>query len=653
MKSFSKYLIPSLITSLLASAFVLVDGMFIGQAIGDVGLSAINVAWPITAFIQSIALAIGLSSGIYISTLNGRGEEDKAKKVKLTTVIIVIASSFIIGGLLLLLANPLLKLFGAEGQCLEYGNRYIKIILYGSLFQMLGSAMSPLLKNSGKVKIAMAASIASLVVNLVLDYLFILKLNYGLEGAAWASVIAIATSGLINLGFYIPEFKGVNFDKITIKNILIGIPAPFILNYSYSIIIIITNALCLHYGGDPAVAAYTLLSYVLYIINSFALGTADAIQPLFSYNYGAGNTKINRGLLKRCFIISISLIALASILIIIFNDGLAYLYNLSDVAKNYYYDGVYFYIIGFIFIAFQKVICSYFYSINEYKKANILIISEPLVITPIVYLVFCLFIKLNGIWIGFMLIQIILLIIGALFLYDSFFKETKYKALLIDIDDTILDFISSEYYALEKAFNEFGIEYNNYSLNIYLKVNTSYWLKFEKKECTYEDIFTNRWIEFFKSIGKEPIKGANDVYFKYLSTSSIILPNALKALKKLSKQYDIYYITNGNNLVQHNRIYNTPIEGYAKKVYISELIGYNKPDKAYFDYVLNDTGLKKEDVIVIGDSLSSDMLGAKNSEMASIWINSKGKTSDWYKNPETKSLYDAIKIIRKLSVKRN
>ena len=93
MKSFTKYLIPSLITSLLSSAFVLVDGMFIGQAIGDVGLAANNVAWPITALLQSIALAIGLSSGIYISTLIRQNEENKAQSVKLTTIIILLMFS--------------------------------------------------------------------------------------------------------------------------------------------------------------------------------------------------------------------------------------------------------------------------------------------------------------------------------------------------------------------------------------------------------------------------------------------------------------------------------------------------------------------------------------------------------------------------------
>jgi YjjG family noncanonical pyrimidine nucleotidase len=283
----------------------------------------------------------------------------------------------------------------------------------------------------------------------------------------------------------------------------------------------------------------------------------------------------------------------------------------------------------------------------------LLILLEPLIITPLAYLVFCLLFKLTGLWISFTIIQIILLIIGVFLLKKSFFKETKYKALLIDVDDTILDFIASEYYALEKAFNESGVEYNEESLNNYLKINTSYWHKFELKECSYDDIFNNRWIEFFSSINKEPVEGANDVYFKYLSTSSIILPNALKALKRLSYDYDIYYVTNGNNFVQHNRIYNTPIERFAKEVFISELIGYNKPEKKYFDYVLEHTGLKNDEVIVIGDSLSSDMLGAKNANMASIWINSKGKKSDWYTGFEAISLYDAQKIIRKLSNNRN
>ncbi|MBQ9124953.1 MAG: MATE family efflux transporter [Acholeplasmatales bacterium] len=410
-KSFIRYLIPSVIASLFLSTYCLIDGIFIGQKIGDLGLSAINLAWPITSFLQSIGIGLGLSAGIYISRLYGKKEEEKANKVKLTAIIIITITALLLSLIFFIFSKDLLKLFGAKNDTLEYAYDYLKIILFGSIFQMLGCGIAPLLKNSGKVKIAMVGSISSIVINIFLDYIFIYELNMGLEGAALASVIGLASAVLICIIPYSKEFKGIIINKEVFKEIFLGMLAPFILNYSCSIIIIITNLKCLEYGGDEAVAAYTLLSYLLSIIASATTGVGDAIQPLFSYNHSSKNFNENKIMLKKCILISTILSALIVLIFYLFDNQLSDLYNLSTTASKYYNEGLLYYLIGFILLSNIRVLSSYLYSINEKVYANIITLIEPILLTPLMYIILS-FMKLNGIWLSYTIIQLILIILA-------------------------------------------------------------------------------------------------------------------------------------------------------------------------------------------------------------------------------------------------
>ena len=415
MKSFRQYLIPSIIAQVFLSCYAIVDGIFIGYRMNDLGLAAINLAWPITAFIQGVGFALGISAGIYISRLKGLGEEERIKKLKSSILVYLFTVAIILGITFFFLKTPILRLFNAEGETLDAANRYITIILYGSIFQVMGCGMAPLIKNSGHVRIAMAASLLATLTNLILDYFLIFQFEFGLEGAAVASVIAQGVSFLICFIPYVKEMKGILFDKESLKEIFLGMLAPFILNYSYSIIIILTNALCEAYNGDAAVAAYTVLSYMLYVVSAIAQGTSDAIQPLFSYHSSKGESKIIYKYLYKCLIISLVLVLIFSVIFYFTKNPIGILYGLSNDGMNIYNEAILFYLFGFIFVAFSKVICSYLYSINSKILANILVLSEPFILTPLLYFIFVSNIGLIGLWISFLVIQFILVILAFIF----------------------------------------------------------------------------------------------------------------------------------------------------------------------------------------------------------------------------------------------
>ena len=421
-KKFIKYISVSVITSILINSYVIVDGMFIGQMIGDIGLSAINIAWPITAILQSFGIAFGISGGIYVT--RNKKANNGAKSAILITVLLF---SIAIASLLFLLEKPLLTLFGASGDTLNLSLEYLNIILIGAPFQLLGLALPQLLKNSNKIKIATCSSIVSIVVNFILDYVFIIALNMSLFGAALGSSIAMMASFIFSIIFYFKELGKPKFSKRLIKEFFLGASAPFILNYSYAFILILTNYLCVKYGGNEAVAAYTLLSYILYIVNATAQACGDGVQPLFSENsVKAYKAKDNNKMLLFSMLTSVILISILNMIFYVFKDELRALYNLSEMASNYFNDAIRFYLIGFIAISITKVACSYLYSINDKIKANILTIIEPIVLTPIMFLILCPSLELEGLWISFTIIQYILLFIALQLLYHSYKKEMDY-----------------------------------------------------------------------------------------------------------------------------------------------------------------------------------------------------------------------------------
>ena len=202
----------------------------------------------------------------------------------------------------------------------------------------------------------------------------------------------------------------------------------------------------------------------------------------------------------------------------------------------------------------------------------------------------------------------------------------NYKTILIDLDDTLLDFQKSEDVAIRTTIKTLGIEPTEDVVSAYKEINLKYWKMFERKEIEREALLIARFKEFCEllNITNKDFSLLNETYFHYLSSSPFEIDGAEEFLKKLSKEYDIYVITNGVKRVQTIRLSLVNITKYFKKVYISEEIGYQKPSVEFFDFVLNDLNItNKEEVLIIGDSLSSDIQGGINSGIDTMWYNPK------------------------------
>lgn len=208
------------------------------------------------------------------------------------------------------------------------------------------------------------------------------------------------------------------------------------------------------------------------------------------------------------------------------------------------------------------------------------------------------------------------------------------KYLLWDIDNTLLSFDLAERAAMTKGFDKFGLDIGDAkALEVYKNINDKYWKMLEKGEMTREEILTGRFEEFFDlydiAYDESLVNDFNLFYQEELGKQVFFNDSAEEVLHKLSKDYKQYAVTNGSKVAQSGKLKNSGLDKVFDGVFISEDLGYDKPSHEYFDLVFEGIGSNiKEEYILIGDSLTSDMLGSNNAGIRNIWYNPKDLDND-------------------------
>ena len=202
----------------------------------------------------------------------------------------------------------------------------------------------------------------------------------------------------------------------------------------------------------------------------------------------------------------------------------------------------------------------------------------------------------------------------------------KYTTLLFDADNTLMDFYAAEEAGIRNTCIAFGIDYTEETGRLYSAINDGFWKRFEKGEIKREEIKVGRFREFIKAIGADIVPEEMSArYIEELSKGKMLLDGALDICRKLSKKYTMYIVTNGNSYVQKRRFSGSGLEPYFKDVFISEDMGAKKPDKAFFDKVFEKLFEKDTSKIcIIGDSMSSDILGGINAGIDTCFFNRTG-----------------------------
>lgn len=214
----------------------------------------------------------------------------------------------------------------------------------------------------------------------------------------------------------------------------------------------------------------------------------------------------------------------------------------------------------------------------------------------------------------------------------------KYSTLLFDLDNTLLDFSKDEKEALIKTLKLCNLPYDDKTVSTYVKVNDERWKEFEKGNITKDDIKKTRFKIFCQRLSLKPQMSPLEMdttYRSLLSEGGNLLDGALPLLKVLAENgYELYAVTNGIESTQKKRLKKSGLDKMFKEVFISEAMGFQKPMKEYFDFVFEHINEKdKSKILLIGDSLTSDILGANKAGIDSMWLNRKKENCSIEKEP--------------------
>jgi len=196
-----------------------------------------------------------------------------------------------------------------------------------------------------------------------------------------------------------------------------------------------------------------------------------------------------------------------------------------------------------------------------------------------------------------------------------------------DLDDTVLDFGGAEKNAITMTLKRFGLPFDNETLTLYSTVNKKLWQALERKEITRERVLVQRFELLLEHLGREKTyaEAMNNTYKVFLSREHTFIEGAEELLKRLYGKYRLFIVSNGTTFVQNGRISGAGLEKYFEKIFLSEAIGYDKPDVRFFEKCFAQIdNFDKSKAIIIGDSISSDILGGKNAGIKTCWFNRSG-----------------------------
>ena len=304
-----KMAIPTITANVIHVLYNMIDRMFIGH-IPDAGadaLTGVGVCLPLTIIVMACAALAGSGGAPRASILMGQGKHDTAQKILGNCTSAIIIAGILLMAVQWIFGKELLYFFGASDVTIGYAWDYLKVYAAGSVFVLISVGLNPFITAQGFTKISMISVIIGAITNIVLDALFIMVFDMGVEGAALATIIAQAFSSIWVIRFLRGKQTALRICKKNLKiekNIYLpcmtlGL-APFVMQSTEGLITICFNTSLLQHGGDIAVGAMTILASVMQLSMLPLTGITQGAQPIISYNYGAGNL----GRVKRTFFLT-------------------------------------------------------------------------------------------------------------------------------------------------------------------------------------------------------------------------------------------------------------------------------------------------------------------------------------------------------------
>lgn len=432
-KLLTQYAIPAIIAMTASSLYNMADSIFIGHGVGPLAISGLALTFPLMNLAAAFGSLVGVGASTLVSVKLGQRDYDGANKVLgnvlVLNVILGIAFTFIF----LWQLDPILYFFGASENTIGYARDYMQVILLGNVVTHMYLGLNAVLRSSGFPRMAMYATLASVVINCVLNPLFIFGLGWGIRGSALATVISqvISLAGQF-IHFSSPKqilhfHRGIyRLRTEIVKGILYIGMSPFLINLCSCLIVILINRGLKEYGGDMAIGAYGIVNRIVFLFIMVIMGFNQGMQPIAGYNFGARQYARVTEVTKLTMWWAIGVATAGFLLCQLFPSVIVRLFTSDDELIGAAVFGLHIVFAVFPIVGFQMVATNFFLSIGMSKKAIFLSLTRQMLFLIPFLLIMPRFYGTLGVWISMPMADTVATVVTALVLVNQFRQFKKH-----------------------------------------------------------------------------------------------------------------------------------------------------------------------------------------------------------------------------------
>lgn len=428
-KLLTQYAIPAIIAMTASSLYNMADSIFIGQGVGPLAISGLALTFPLMNLAAAFGSLVGVGASTLVSVKLGQKDYEGANKVLGNVLVLNVILGLAFTVIFMFLLDPILYFFGASEQTITYARDYMNIILVGNVVTHMYLGLNAVLRSSGFPRLAMYATLASVVINCILNPVFIFGFGWGIKGSAWATVISqvISLTGQM-IHFSRPTQllhfkKGIyRLKKEIVKGIIYIGMSPFLMNFCSCVIIILINRGLKEHGGDMAIGAYGIVNRIAFLFVMIIMGFNQGMQPIAGYNFGARQYSRVTEVTKLTMMWAVGVATAGFLMCQLFPSAIVRIFTEYDELINEAVYGLHIVFAVFPIVGFQMVATNFFLSIGMSKKAIFLSLTRQML-----FLIPCLLILpplmgTLGVWISIPIADTTATIVTTIVLINQFRK---------------------------------------------------------------------------------------------------------------------------------------------------------------------------------------------------------------------------------------
>lgn len=402
-----QYAIPAIIAMTASSLYNMIDSIFIGQGVGPMAISGLAITFPFMNLSGAFGAAVGIGASSSISVKLGQKDYRIAENILGNTITLNIITGISLSIICLLFLDPILRFFGASDHTLPYARDFMQIILCGNVVTHLYFGLNAVLRAEGKPRQAMCATIFTVILNAILDPIFIWPLGLGIRGAAFATVLSQFVALMWQLHVFSNKKEMLHFTRgiyklrgDLVRNIVSIGMSPFSMNICACIIVIFINNGLVKYGGDMAVGAYGIANKVAFIFLMVTMGVNQGMQPIAGYNYGALKLDRLMRVLKYSIITASGIMIFGWLIAMFLPYPCARLFTNDKTLLSMSVRGIRIVMLMFPIVGCQMVITNFFQSIGKARISMFLSLSRQLLfLLPMLTILPHIF-GVDGVWVS-------------------------------------------------------------------------------------------------------------------------------------------------------------------------------------------------------------------------------------------------------------